>query len=174
MNLPHPLKRLDRRGEAGFSLVELLVAAFIMAVGLLGLAALETVALKSNTRSRSFNTAVLVANQVLDSVAVQARQSLQTQTYGGTVTYGNNYFGAAPVVEQFTYRGSHPDSTATNAVDKTAYFTATTSSANAGTYTGATGTLAIVTTIVTFQEASYQGGPIVTRTVTLSRTFNHG
>lgn len=171
MNLPRPSRR---RSQSGFSLVELLVAAFIMAVGLLGLAALETVALKSNTRSRSYNTAVLVANQVLDSVETQSRQSLQTQTYGGTVTYGNNYFGAAPVVEQFTYKGAHPDTSATNAVDKTAYFTATTTSANAGTYTGATGTLAVVTTVVTFQEASYQGGPLVTRTVTLTRTLNHG
>ncbi len=171
MNLPRPSRRLR---QSGFSLVELLVAAFIMAVGLLGLAALETVALKSNTRSRGYNTAVLVANHVLDAVETQSRQTLQTQTYGGTVTYPNNYFGAAPVVEQFTYKGAHPDANAANAVDKTAYFTATTTSANAGTYTGATGTLAVVTTIVTFQEASTQGGPLVTRTVTLTRTLNHG
>lgn len=171
MNLP---KIQRRRREAGFSLVELLVAAFIMAVGLLGLAALETVALKSNTRSRGYNTGVLVASQVLDAAETQARQTLQTQTYGGTVTYSNDYFGAAPVVEQFTYKGLHPDATAANAVDKTAYFTATTTSANAGTYTGATGKLAVVTTVVTFREASTQGGPIVTRTVTLTRNINHG
>lgn len=173
MNLPKP----RRRAESGFSLVELLVAAFIMAVGLLGLAALETVALKSNTRSRGYNTSVLVASQVLDAAEAQARQTLQTQTYGGTVTtttYPNNYFGAAPVVEQFTYRGTHLDANSANPVDKTAYFTATTTSANAGSYTGAVGTLAVVTTVVTFQEALSNSGPLVTRTVTLTRNITHG
>lgn len=171
MNLPRIQRR---RREAGFSLVELLVAAFIMAVGLLGLAALETVALKSNTRSRGYNTGVLVASQVLDSAEAQARQSLQVQTNGGTVTYGIDYFANAPVVERFTFKGARPDPAAVNAVDRNAYFTATTTSANAGNYSGATGRLAVVTTVVTFQEALSQGSALVTRTITLSRNINHG
>lgn len=169
------LPEARRRGESGFSLVELLVAAFIMAVGLLGLAALETVALKSNTRARGYNTAVLVASQVLDAAEAQSRQTLQTQTYGGTVSYpANDYFGLAPVVEQFTYRGAHLDANATDPVNKTAFFSATTSSANAGNYAGAAGRLVVVTTVVTFREALTNGGPLVTRTVTLTRNINHG
>ncbi|MBS1766107.1 MAG: prepilin-type N-terminal cleavage/methylation domain-containing protein [Acidobacteria bacterium] len=166
-------RQKSRRREAGFSLVELLVAAFIMAVGLLGLAALENVALKSNTRSRGYNTAVLVASRVLDAAETQSRQSQQVASYGGSVTYTNDYFSGNPIVEQFTFKGLHPDSTAANLIDKTAYFTATTTSANAGSYSGAVGKLAVVTTVVTFKEASYQGGPTVTRTITLSRTINH-
>ena len=162
-----------RRSESGFSLVELLVAAFIMAVGLLGLAALENVAIKSSARSRGYNTAVLVASRVLDAAETQSRQSQQVASYGGSVTYANDYFSGNPVVEQFTFKGQHPDATAAALIDKTPYFTATTSSANAGNYSGAVGKLAIVTTVVTFQEASYQGGPTVTRTITLSRTINH-
>jgi len=174
MNLPRIPRR---RAESGFSLVELLVAAFIMAVGLLGLAALETVSLKSNTRARGYNTAVLVASHVLDSAEAQARQTLQTQTYGGSVTtttYPNNYFGAGAVVEQFTYRGAHLDANSTDPVNKTAYFTATTTSANAGSYSGSVGTLAVVTTVVTFREALANSGPLVTRTVTLTRNISHG
>jgi len=171
MNLP----RIQRCGpESGFSLVELLVAAFIMAVGLLGLAALETVSLKSNTRARGYNTAVLVASQVLDAAETQARQTIQTQSQGGTVVYPtNDYFGAVPVVEQFTFRGAHLNANSADPVDKTTFFTASTTSVNAGNYAGAIGRLVVVTTVVTFQEALSNSGPLVTRTVTLTRNINH-
>ena len=171
------IRRIHRRhSEAGFSLVELLLAAFIMAVGLLGLAALETASLKSNNRSRGYNTAVLVAGHVLDAAEIEGRQSSMALVFGAAApAYTPNYFGAAAVNEQFTYRGRHLDATAVDPVDKTAFFTAkTTAVTPAGvTSPAASGSISVVTTVVTFQEASYPGGPTVTRTVTLTRNISH-
>lgn len=166
-----------RRSQAGFSIVELLVAAFIMAVGLLGLAALETVALQSGTRSKGFNTAILVAGQVLETAESQGRQTQLALVNSQTPpVYAPNYFSGNPVVERFTFRGLHPDATATNPVDKTPYFTATTTAVQPPGVASpaASGSLSIVTTVVTFQEAGASGGPLITRTVTLSRNIAHG
>ena len=44
----------------------------------------------------------------------------------------------------------------------------------AGELTPSSGSISTVTAVVTFKEATYQGGPIVNRTVTLSREISHG
>ena len=61
--------------QAGFSMVEMLMAAFIMAVGILGLSALQVMALKATRGSRSLSTAILVAEQVLDRAEMEGRLS---------------------------------------------------------------------------------------------------
>ena len=54
----------NRKGQSGFSLVELLVAVLILAVGLLGLAELQISTMKANAQGDS----IMVANHLAQIV----------------------------------------------------------------------------------------------------------
>ncbi len=54
--------------HTGFSLLEVLVALLVLSVGLLGLAALQTVGLKFNTQSYQRTQAVLQAYDMIDRI----------------------------------------------------------------------------------------------------------
>lgn len=55
-----------RRRQSGFSLLEVLVALLVLSIGLLGLAALQTMGLKFNTQSYQRTQAVLQAYDIID------------------------------------------------------------------------------------------------------------
>lgn len=55
--------------QSGFSLVELLVAIVILAVGLLGLAELQITATKANSQSETILAASSLAQQVIEEIA---------------------------------------------------------------------------------------------------------
>jgi type IV pilus assembly protein PilV len=57
-----------RRTQSGFSLVELLVAVVIMAVGLLGLAELQITAMRTNSQSESMLAAGALAQRAIEDV----------------------------------------------------------------------------------------------------------
>ncbi len=56
------------RSLAGFSLLEVLIALLVLSIGLLGLAALQTVGLKFNTQSYQRTQAVLNAYDIIDRI----------------------------------------------------------------------------------------------------------
>jgi len=62
------MMRQRQRPQAGFSLVELLVAVVILAVGLLGLAELQITAMKTNAHSEGLIAASGVAQMFLEDV----------------------------------------------------------------------------------------------------------
>lgn len=76
----------------GFSLVEVLVALFVLSVGLLGLAALQTTGLKFNHQSYERTQAVLQAYDIIDRMRANKSGS------GSTIntTYSNVTLGAVP------------------------------------------------------------------------------
>jgi type IV pilus assembly protein PilV len=55
--------------QSGFSLIELLVAVVILAVGLLGLAQLQLTAIKTNSQSFTSTAASVLTQRVLEQVA---------------------------------------------------------------------------------------------------------
>jgi type IV pilus assembly protein PilV len=57
-----------RRAQRGFSLLEVLVALLVLSIGLLGLAALQTMGLKFNTQSYQRTQAVLNAYDIIDRI----------------------------------------------------------------------------------------------------------
>lgn len=65
----------SRPGQLGFSMVEMLMAAFILAIGVLGLTSLQVITLRSNLGSRSHETALRIGNQILDAAASEGRLS---------------------------------------------------------------------------------------------------
>lgn len=52
--------------HAGFSLLEILISIFILAIGLLGLAALQTTSLKNNHSAQYRTTATVAAYDIID------------------------------------------------------------------------------------------------------------
>lgn len=64
--------RHPKASEAGFSLVELLIAVAIMAVGLLGLAELQITAMKTNTKSEGILSSTSLAQMAIEDVMSRA------------------------------------------------------------------------------------------------------
>lgn len=94
---PAPSTRIPRGAEAGFTMVEFLLAAFIMAIGLLGITALQVLALRSTTTSRGMSTSVLVGNAVTERIMNEARQSYLGMVFSGAPSGKTRYIGKAPV-----------------------------------------------------------------------------
>lgn len=61
------------RAQEGFSLLEMLLTAFILGIGLLGLAALQVVGIRGMGSSRQRDAAVYLASNVLDRFAAEGR-----------------------------------------------------------------------------------------------------
>ena len=61
------------RTQRGFSMIEMLMAAFILAIGLLGLAMLQAMALRATRGGRNLGVAVKLAEHVMDAVELEGR-----------------------------------------------------------------------------------------------------
>jgi prepilin-type N-terminal cleavage/methylation domain-containing protein len=71
--LPSPPLRRRPRRDLGFSLVEVLMAASVLAIGMLGIAAMQVVTLRGGTDSRARQTAAAVGNGTLDMISSEGR-----------------------------------------------------------------------------------------------------
>lgn len=64
-----PVSQKTKNTQSGFTLVELLVAVVILAVGLLALAQLQVTAIKTNAQSASSTAAVALAQKIVEEIA---------------------------------------------------------------------------------------------------------
>lgn len=69
-----------KRSQHGFTMVEFMITAVILAVGILGLTALQVMAFRSNAGSRSLNTSIYIANHILDAATIEGRISWNNVT----------------------------------------------------------------------------------------------
>ena len=175
---PHPRRPL---AQAGFSMVEMLMAAFIMAVGILGLSALQVMALKSTRGSRSLSTAILVAEQILDRAELEGRLSWLNLTDRNATNptladlSGLGYINLdrdTPRVDNFNNLGQPVVLGLLARQDSGVRYVATTCRKPATTY--ATGYLSEFIVQVTFKDDVDRSGVAVPRTVILSRMVSHG
>ena len=171
-----------RRAEAGFSMAEMLMAAFIMAVGLLGLTLLQVMALRSTRGSRNLGLATLVAEQILDRAELEGRLSwLNLSTHSAatpntaTDLPGLAYITLAagsPKVESFNFKGLPVVTASSDPQESNAWFTVTTTRdiLPAATH----GLLSQFTVSVAYTEAVAGDKTPLVRTVRISRVILHG
>jgi type IV pilus assembly protein PilV len=152
----HPLR------QSGFSMVEMLMAAFILAIGLLGLAMLQAMSLRSTTGSKSVTSGILVAERVLDQAQALGRNSLLCSRTGSTVpTLSPNYFGASVPTQYYDYNGTY------NAASS--YYTVTITPADVVAAVSGVGGIKLLTVTVSWNEVGNGTGGVISRNVTLSR-----
>lgn len=71
---------MNARNQGGFTLLEVLVALLVLSIGLLGLAALQTVGLKFNHQSYQRTQAVILAYDIIDRIRANPQAK---DTYSG-------------------------------------------------------------------------------------------
>lgn len=79
------------RASRGFTMVELLVAMAILAIGLLGLASLQVATQASGTTARERGTAALIAHNVLDRIQAEGAQTAAERFDFKTVSAGQTF-----------------------------------------------------------------------------------
>lgn len=77
------MTRPSPRSLAGFSLLEVLIALLIFSFGMLGLAALQTVSIRTNQSANMRSQAVVLANMMLDNMRANRAHLVSY--------YGNSY-----------------------------------------------------------------------------------
>lgn len=78
--------RLSTRNSTGFSMVEFLMVAVILGIGLLGLAALTTTAMRSYGGSRTRDSAIALSGSVLDRLSLDGRLTSQSRGIGTAIS----------------------------------------------------------------------------------------
>lgn len=100
-------------GEAGISLIELMVAAFVIVVGFTGALALVLTAIASNNRNRMDSTATMLAQAVVEnisSVIVGSGADSLTDCAGNNWTINTAIGGATLSGSQIDFTQSSPPS----------------------------------------------------------------
>lgn len=161
-------QKAPRKAQSGFSLVEMLMAAFILAIGLLGLAMLEILSLRANLGSSSLTTAVTLGNRILDAAAAEGRFSWSNMTALAPITLNPARYldptGAKATTEYYDLRGGA-------LADQTgSIFTA--SVVNAPQLAAGAGRTTLVTVTITFIDQANPTNPsqVLKRSVVLSRS----
>lgn len=157
-----------RRRERGFSLAELLVTAFIMAVGLLGLTVLQTMAVRSGGWARSQDTAIVIAGRILDAAAAEGRLSWNNLAAGSAAALPATVYlqtGGGTVTEYYGQSGNLLGAGGAAAAG-TIFTAVTTSTPGLAVAAALGGRTTLVQVTVTFKDA-----PTHTRTVVLQRSL---
>jgi len=182
-DLMSPHKPNHPSAQAGFSMIEMLMTAFILAIGLLGLCMLQTMSLRTTRGSKTLATAVNVSEGVMDKVELEGRLSWLNLTYTNATapTLGDlpnlRYITLAantPRVESYNIQGQLADPDSTDPLVRTPVFTvATTKLADVGVADG-TGQMSNFRVVVTFTDNVDVNNAPVQRVVTLTRSITHG
>lgn len=173
------------KGQAGFSMIEMLMTAFILAIGILGLSMLQVMSLKASRGSRSLTTAVQVGEKVMDQVEMEGRLSwlnITDSQYTVPPAVPTQYVSLAAsappaggLEQVFNIKGQDPQPSSTDPADKNPYFTVTTYRLPDAVGGGATGNMSNFVVRVDFVDiVNATTNAQVHRTVTLTRRILHG
>lgn len=76
------IKSSSRRHQQGMSLIEVMVSVLVLAVGLLGIAAMQALALRGSQGSLESSQAVMSANSIIEAIRVN-RANVAAYSYNG-------------------------------------------------------------------------------------------
>jgi prepilin-type N-terminal cleavage/methylation domain-containing protein len=174
-----PRNKHLHESQRGFTMVEMLMTAFILAVGILGLTMLQVVSLKGTRGSKSLATGVQVAESVMDQIEMEGRLSwlnitatnFKPATPLTTLKYINKLPLAAPLV--FTTKGLVPVANAPDPVDSTAFYQVSITQNDVPT--AGTGTMSLFSVDVQFSDQTNPTtGVAIPRHVVIRRSVLHG
>ena len=111
-NLPH------RRGNSGFTLLEVLVAMVILTVGLLGMASLCVGIIKGNELSKEVSSATTCAREQVEDI----ERTGYTNATAGTVTEGYGAISNYPEYKRETIITDNTPATDMKSVQVTVYW----------------------------------------------------
>ncbi|MDR3682578.1 MAG: prepilin-type N-terminal cleavage/methylation domain-containing protein [Geothrix sp.] len=180
------MRRLPRRTSAGaqrgFSMVEMLLTAFILAVGIMGLTMLQVMALRGARGGRSLGTAVQVGEMVMDQIEMEGRLSwlniTATQVAAPAALTTLKYINKVPLAtpQTFTIKGEVPVASAPDPTDSTPFYTVVIAQNNVGGVPGTTtGIISDFTVNVNFSDqVNPATGVAIPRVVTITRRILHG
>jgi prepilin-type N-terminal cleavage/methylation domain-containing protein len=180
-DLMHPKKyttSIRQNTQAGFSMIEMLMTSFILAVGILGLTMLQVMSLKASRGSRSLTTAVQVGEAVMDQIEMEGRLSwlniTDSQRTIPTALVGQKYLSIAAGADNAPGEVFDINGTLLPAADPNIYYTVTTQRL-ANPVAGVTGDINDFVVTVDFMETvrADNSAPIH-RSVTLTRRILHG
>jgi len=161
-----------RRRQKGFSMVEMLMAAFIMSIGLLGLAMLQTMSIRNASGSRMQTLAIGIGQNILETIDAEARQqrAFRTLAPASSTPTLSSYFTASPVTERYSIYRTPVNASSSDHLERVAVFSTTTSGSADATGTSATsGSIYTFNVVVIFQDAGGSGGTAIYRTMTFRR-----
>jgi prepilin-type N-terminal cleavage/methylation domain-containing protein len=168
----NPERKTPLQTQRGFSMVEMLMTAFILAVGIMGLTLLQVMSLKGARGGKSLGTAVQVGEMVMDQIEMEGRLSwlnlTATQLAAPGALGALTYINQAHPTQNFNIQG---EVTLTPAVD--GFYAVNTTWANVGN--AGTGTISDFTVDVLFSDqADPVSGIKIPRHVVLTRRVLHG
>jgi len=162
-----------RLRQAGFSMVEMLITAFILAFGILGLTMLQTMALRATRGSQNLGIAVQLAERVMDEVELEGRLTYLNATITAYTTPGA-LGGITYITNNAVDQYYNLDATSGQVVPVTTNVAQALFHVNmAQTYVAGTG-LSDVTVKVDFTENVNASNQKILRTATVTRRILHG
>ncbi len=170
-------------GQSGFSMIEMLMTAFILAIGLLGLCMLQTMALRGGRGSRSLTTAVHVASSVLDQVEMEGRLSWLNVTDSPLSGQSNtnlklNFIpldaGTSAPNQYFNMQGNLADPTSTDPAINNPFFTVVTTHVDDVGNAVGVGQVSDYSVTVKFTDSVDATQKKIERSVVLTRRITHG
>src|SRR6266700_6414531 len=110
--------RFGRSAERGISLVELVIAITVLAIGMAGLAVLFSTAIMNNSRSKGDTSGTMLAQTVLETIAAQPANTAATFTLTDCDPSGATNWTVATTGTASPGSGANID-TSTNGIDFT-------------------------------------------------------
>jgi type IV pilus modification protein PilV len=117
------IRNLKKRGQAGFTLVETMIAMTVLVVGLLALSAIVMTAVASNNKNKLDTRAVTVAQEVLEMMASQPADTSPTLSVADCNPDGATTWSVATAASAAPGSGALLDAS-TGAIDFTQAYSA--------------------------------------------------
>jgi prepilin-type N-terminal cleavage/methylation domain-containing protein len=184
--IAYPEKQKKLR-QKGFSMIEMLLAAFILAVGILGLAMLQAMSLRASRGSANLSTAARIAERIMEQVEMEGRLTWLNITDGNNIspsaasdlpTFNFKYItlnSGGKITEEFNPKGEPVDLNNPDPLSAVSFFKATTQKLiRDDSSIGKVGQMYDFNVLVEFVETVGSNKAPIPRALNITRRIIHG